>query len=63
LDNPTIDVRHQLVTLGGCQELSGADNIAVFIAHPQQHLDGGAMIHASSQGDDCLGMQLEPVFL
>src|SRR5690606_7358785 len=63
LHDPTIDMGHQLVTLGGAEELRREHGLARLVAHPQQHLDRRAVHAASRDGDDRLRMQLEPSFL
>ena len=61
LDHPSVNTGHQLIALGGGDELAGLNQLAVFIRHPQQHFKGGTPRHTANRRDDWLGVNFEAV--
>ena len=58
-DDPAIDVRHQVVSLGRRQELGRRDQLVVFVAQPQQELGVGRRLVVPPRAVNGLGEQAE----
>ncbi len=63
VDHPAVDLRHQLIALGGAQEIGTIGKPAMFIGHTNQYLDRGPGSLPGAGGDDRLHGQFELAFM